>query len=43
MKACGGTDVLNHVLLISALVGGGWLASRSGCFTHGENSPVPIE
>jgi hypothetical protein len=35
MKVYGGVDVENHVFLTSALVGGGWSASRPGRFTPG--------
>jgi hypothetical protein len=36
MKTYRGVDVYTHVILISALVGGEWLASRPGHFTSGE-------
>jgi hypothetical protein len=39
MKAYGGVDVLIHVLLTTALVGGEWSASRPGRFTSGERAP----
>jgi hypothetical protein len=39
MKAYGGVDVLNHVFLTSALVGGEWSASRPDRFTSGERAP----
>jgi hypothetical protein len=38
MKAYGGVDVQTHVLLTSALAGGGWSASRPGRFTPGESA-----
>jgi hypothetical protein len=38
MKTYGGVDVLTHIFLISALVGGEWPASRPGRFTPGERS-----
>jgi hypothetical protein len=40
MKAYGGVDVLIHVFLISALVGGEWSASRPGRSTPGLGSKV---
>jgi hypothetical protein len=39
MKAYGGLDVLIHIFLTSALVGGEWSASRPGRFTPGERAP----
>jgi hypothetical protein len=39
MKAYAGVDVLIHIFLISALVGGAWSASRPGRFIPGERSP----
>jgi hypothetical protein len=39
MKAYGGVDVLIHIFLASALVGGEWSASRLGCSTSGETAP----
>jgi hypothetical protein len=42
MKTYGGVDVLTHVFLASALVGGERSASRPGRFTPGERVPVPI-
>jgi hypothetical protein len=42
MKAYEGVDVLIHIFLISALVGGEWSASRSGRFNTGKEPPVPI-
>jgi hypothetical protein len=38
MKAYGGVDVLIHVFLFLALVGGEWSASRPGRFTPGERA-----
>jgi hypothetical protein len=38
MKAYVGVDVQIHILLTSALVGGEWSASRTGCFTSGGKS-----
>jgi hypothetical protein len=38
MKACGGVDVLIHIFLSSALVGGEWSASRPCRFTPGEKA-----
>jgi hypothetical protein len=38
-KAYGGIDVLIHIFLTSALVGGEWSASRPGRFTPGERVP----
>jgi hypothetical protein len=40
MKTYGGVDVETHVFLTSALVGGGYSASRPGRFTPGERAPV---
>jgi hypothetical protein len=37
MKAYGGVDAENHILLTSALVGGEWSASRPGRFTPGNH------
>jgi hypothetical protein len=34
-----GVDVLIHIFLTSALVGGEWSTSRSGRFTPGERAP----
>jgi hypothetical protein len=39
MKAYGWVDVQIRVFLVSALVGGEWLASHPGCFTPGERVP----
>jgi hypothetical protein len=39
MKAYGGVDVQIHIFLTSALVGGEWLASRTGRFTPRERAP----
>jgi hypothetical protein len=39
MKAYEGVDVLTHIFLTSALVGGEWSASRPGRFIHGERAP----
>jgi hypothetical protein len=39
MKAYGEVDVYIHIFLASALVGGEWSVSRSGCFTLGERAP----
>jgi hypothetical protein len=39
MKAYGGVDVYNHILLTSALAGGEWWASRTCRFTPGERAP----
>jgi hypothetical protein len=39
MKACGGVDVLIHIFLSSALVGGEWSALNPGRFTPGERAP----
>jgi hypothetical protein len=39
MKAYGRENVLIHIFLISALVGGEWSASRPGRFTPGERAP----
>jgi hypothetical protein len=39
MKAYGGVDVLIHVFLTSALVGGEWSALRPGRFTPGKELP----
>jgi hypothetical protein len=39
MEAYGGVDVLIHVFLTSALLGGEWSASRPGCFTPAERAP----
>jgi hypothetical protein len=36
MKAYGGVDVLIHIFLTSALVGGKWSTSRPGRFTPWE-------
>jgi hypothetical protein len=38
MKTYGGVDVEIHVILTSALVGGGWLASRLYRFTLRERA-----
>jgi hypothetical protein len=42
MKVYGGVDVLIHIFLTSALVGGEWSASRPGRFTPGKELPVAI-
>jgi hypothetical protein len=42
MKAYGGVDVWIHVFLISALVGGGWSASRPGCFPPEERYETAV-
>jgi hypothetical protein len=39
MKVYGGVDVLIHIFLTSALVGGEWSASRPCRFTPGERAP----
>jgi hypothetical protein len=39
MKVYGGVDVYIHVFLISARVGGAWLARRPGRFIPGERAP----
>jgi hypothetical protein len=39
MKTYGLEDVQTHVFLTLALVGGEWMASRSGHFTPGERVP----
>jgi hypothetical protein len=39
MKTYGGVDVYTNVFLTSALVGGGWSASRFGHFALGEMTP----
>jgi hypothetical protein len=39
MKTYGVVDVLNQVLLTSALVGDEWSASRPGRFYPGERAP----
>jgi hypothetical protein len=39
MKTYGGVDVYIHVFMTSALVGGGWSASRPGSFATGETAP----
>jgi hypothetical protein len=39
MRTYGGVDILTHVFLISALVGGEWSASSSGHFTPGGKTP----
>jgi hypothetical protein len=39
MKAYGGVDVLIHIFMTSALVGGEWSASRTYLFTPGEKAP----
>jgi hypothetical protein len=39
MKAYGGVDVLIHIFLTSALVGGEWPSSRPGRCTPGEKDP----
>jgi hypothetical protein len=38
MKPYGGVDVLIHIFLTSALVGGEWSASRPSRFTPGERA-----
>jgi hypothetical protein len=40
MKACGGTDVQNHVFFTSALVGGQWSALLLGHFTPRERASL---
>jgi hypothetical protein len=40
MKAYGRVDVLIHIFLTSAVVGGEWSASRPGRFTPGERAPA---
>jgi hypothetical protein len=39
MKTYGGVDILIHIFLTSALVGGKWSASHPGCFTPGKEPP----
>jgi hypothetical protein len=39
MKTQEGVDVLTHIFLTSALVGGEWSASRPDRFTPGERAP----
>jgi hypothetical protein len=39
MLAYGRVDVLNHIFLTSALVGGEWSASRHGRFNPSEKAP----
>jgi hypothetical protein len=39
MKVYGGVDVLIHVFLTSALIGGEWSASHPGRFTPGKRAP----
>jgi hypothetical protein len=39
MKACGGVDVYIHIILISALAGCEWSASRPSRPTPGERVP----
>jgi hypothetical protein len=38
MKMYGGVDVLIHVILTSALVGGGWSVSHPGLLIPGERA-----
>jgi hypothetical protein len=40
MKTYKGVDLYIHVFLTSVLVGGEWLASHPGRFTHEEKAPV---
>jgi hypothetical protein len=40
MKTYGGMVVQIHEFFTSEQVGGEWLASRPGRFTHGESAPV---
>jgi hypothetical protein len=42
MKAYEGVDILIHIFLTSALVGGEWSASRPCRFSPGKELPVPI-
>jgi hypothetical protein len=39
MKAYGGVNVLIHIFLTSALVGGEWSGSRPSRYTPGERAP----
>jgi hypothetical protein len=42
MKTYGGVDVLIHIFLTSALVGGEWSASRPCRFTPGKSPRYPF-
>jgi hypothetical protein len=43
MKTYREVDVLIHIFLTSALLGGEWLVSLPGRFTPGEKTPYPLD
>jgi hypothetical protein len=42
MKTCEGMEVKLRAFLSSAVDGGEWSVSRSGCFSPGEVLPAPV-